>query len=355
MKGNEKGRKGMNRQVQIWISGVAGLVLAAVLVLVASASAGSPPPIAPATQSRAASAAAASWSSSWVPITRNQTITFDHKLGSDPNDYAVELWFKDLDGLGINHRGYGGLEVNGHWYGAHWQNLTANTIQVHRQPDDNAADLIRVRVWEVPDPPDYDSEWVNINQGETITISHNVGITAEDLTVGLWFSGTVRGIHHFAFGGLAVDGLQRMLGAHWQNLTTNTVQVIRHPHDTDAEQVRVIAVAGAPPDYDSGWQSVVAGDKFTFTHSLNWDPDLLLVRGECYDPTGLRGIHQLFAGGNHDWFDGGHFQGVSLENLTNNTVTVFRQPDDEFCPQIRTRIWKRGPIVYLPLVVRDSP
>ena len=343
----------MNRQVQIWISAVAGLALVAVLVLAASASAGPPPPVASAAQPCVAPAAAA-WDSSWVPITRHQTITFAHNVGGDPDDYAVELWFQDLDGgLGINRRGYGGLEVNGHWFGAHWQNLTANTIQVYRNSHDNAADRVRVRVWEVPDPPDYDSGWTDINPGEMITLSHSVGVTPTDLTVGLWFSSSLRGIHHFAFGGLAVDGPQKMLGAHWQNLTTDTIEVFRHPHDTDIEQVRVIVVAGDAPDYDSGWQSVMTDTKVTLTHGLNLAPELLLARGECYDPTGGRGINQLFAGGNHDWLNGGQFQGASLQNLTNNTVAVFRERDDEFCPQFRVRIWKRGNVVYLPLVVQN--
>jgi hypothetical protein len=344
----------MNKTMQTWIM-VGGLALAALLILAGSAIASNPagpPNVYP---DAAAFQSASSWVSGWVTIAPNTCQVFHHNLGGDPDDYAVELWFLDMDdGLGIHRRNYGGLEVNGSWHGAHWQELTANTIKVCRHSDDVAADRIRIRIWIPPTSPDYDSEWTPINPGQTITFSHNLGITATDLTVGLWFSGTIRGIHHFGYGGLAVDGPQKMLGAHWHNLTDNTIQVSRHPDDTDVEQVRVILVHATPPDYDSlvalgGWHSVPAGGGYTFTHNLNWDPDVMLVRGECYDPV-AGGISQWFAGGNHDWFTG--WQGTNLQNLTRNTAVVFRQVNDQVCPQVRVRIWKRQIKVYLPLVLK---
>jgi hypothetical protein len=351
-----------NRQVRIWIALVAGLALAVLLLLAGGAAAGPSPPVASTARSHAAQATGG-WSSGWVTIAQGASQVFTHGLDRDPDDCAVELLFQDRDGgLGINRNGYGGLEANGNWYGAHWQNLTANTIEVRRQPDDGAADRIRVQVWAVPTTPTYDSGWTNIITGQTTVFTHSLGITETDLTVGLWFSGTTRGIHQFGYGGLAVDPnppthTGRLLGAHWHNLTTNTVQVTRHPHDTDVEQVRVIVVHGDPPHYDSlethGWQPIAPGTTFTFTHGLNWNPDLLLVRGECYSPTvsGTGGIHQWLAGGNHDWFFG--WQGSYLQNLSSNTVAVVRQANDQICPQVRVRIWKRGAQVYLPLVLRD--
>ncbi|MBN1955105.1 MAG: hypothetical protein JW900_08665 [Anaerolineae bacterium] len=346
----------MKKQAKFLVCGIVVLLLA--LVCAVSVAAGPLSPVKPPEFQLPRPNAV--WGTAWVPILRGQTLTFTHNLGGDPDDYAVELLFLDLDdGMGINRAYYGGMEVNGQWYGAHWENLTSNTIQVYRHTDDTAADLIRLRVWGPLDPPDYDSGWLDVSQGETITLSHGVGVTATDLTVGLWFSGTVRGIHQFGFGGLGVDGPQQMLGAHWQNLTDSTVEVIRHPNDTDVEQVRMIVVHGTEPDYDSleelgDWQDVAAGDVYTFTHNLNWSPNMLLIRGECYDSSGMRGIHMLFAGGNHDWFNGGQYQGVHLQNITGNSVTVFRQPEDEFCPQVRLRIWKRSLMIYLPLLNKES-
>jgi hypothetical protein len=350
-----------DRRMRIWIALVAGLALAVLLLLAGSAAAGPSPPVTSTARSHAAQAAS-NWSSGWVTIAQDASQVFTHGLGRDPDDYAVELLFLDTDGgRGINRYGYGGLEVAGNWYGAHWQNLTADTIEVRRHRDDRAADQIRVQVRVVPTTPitmTYDSGWTNIITGQPTVFTHGlVEFTETDLTVGLWFSSATRGIHHFGYGGLAVDIPQRMLGAHWHNLTTNTVQVTRHRDDTDVEQVRVIVVKGDPPHYDSlkfhGWRPIARGTRFTFTHGLNWNPNLLLVRGECYSPTvsGMGGIHQLLAGGNHDWFVG--WQGSNFQNLTGNTVTVVRQADDQICPRVRVRVWKRGAQVYLPLVLRD--
>jgi hypothetical protein len=43
-----------------------------------------------------------------------------------------------------------------------------------------------------------------------------------------------------------------------------------------------------------------------------------------------------------------------VQNLRSNTVQVFRQPNDDICPQFRVRVWKRGFPMYLPLVMLSS-
>lgn len=142
-----------------------------------------------------------------MPINQGQTLTMNHNLGGNPEDYAVELLFEDSDsgGLGINRVAFGGLEVDGTWLGAHWQELTANTIKVHRWADDNMVDRILVQVWLPSTTPDYDSDWRPIAQGKTLTFNHNLNVAADDLTVGLWFRSAARGINQFAYGGLSVD------------------------------------------------------------------------------------------------------------------------------------------------------
>jgi hypothetical protein len=349
----------IDRRVQIWIAVVAGLALAALLLLAGRATAG-PSPLETSANQPHAVHTIGGWGTAWEPINPGETITFNHNLGQDPDDYAVELWFQDTDagGLGINRRNYGGMEANGTWHGAYWQHLTANTIQVHRLSNDTVADLIRIRVWvPVTTTGTYDSGWTDITTGTT-PFTHSLGITETDLTMSLWFSGTKRGIHHFGYGGLAVDGPQRLLGAHWHSLTTDTVQVTRHRHDTDVEQVRVLVAFGTSPDYDSlealgDWQSVGPGAVFTFEHDLNWNPDMLLVRGECYSST--VGIHQWLAGGDAKlWPPKGGLKGANVQNLTTNTVQVFRWPNDDVCPQVRVRIWKRVRQIYLPLVLQND-
>ena len=76
---------------------------------------------------------------------------------------------------------------------------------------------------------------------------------------------------------------------------------------------------------------------------------MMLVRGECYDPV-VGGINQWFAGGNHDWFVG--WQGTNLQKLAHNTIEVYSQVNDQVCPQVRVRIWKRQVRIYLPLVLK---
>jgi hypothetical protein len=303
-----------------------------------------------------ASSSASSWSR-WATIPTGTCPVFNHNLGGDPNDYAVEMLFLDTDdGLGLNRRYYGGLEDSGDWYGAHWQELTANTIKVCRFSEDQAADRIRIRVWLPPADPDYASPWTDINPNQTITFEHGLNITATELTVSLWFSSTNEGIHNAGYGGLAVDDGMTMEGAHWHDLTDTSIQVTRHSQDSLVEEVRVVVVHGDLPAYDSledlgDWQSIAAGDVYTFTHGLSWDPNLLLMRSECYSFPG--GIHHWLAGGNHDWLNGGQWQGANLQNLTANTVQVYRQPDDDVCPQVRVRIWKSSGPIYLPLVLNN--
>jgi hypothetical protein len=316
----------------------------------------------------------AGWSSGWVSIPLGTCETFNHNLGGDPNDYAVELWFLDTAenndlGWGINRYAFGGLEYGtgttpAYWRGVHWEKLDANKIVACRGANDIAADRVRIRVWDLPVDPDYDSGWTDIERGidNTLTFSHNLGITATDLTVSLWFSGTEKGVHQYAYGGLAdnpdLDDPKpepAFHGAFWHDLDENTVKVRRERDDDYVEQVRVVVVHSAPPDYDSlvdrgGWQPVGLFATETFTHGLNWSPRLLTVRAECRH-FGL-GIHHKNAGAIFDSVLG--WQGAFIHSLGRNTVEVDRLPNDSSCSEVRVRIWKRGAVIFLPLVVRGS-
>ena len=101
---------------------------------------------------------------------------------------------------------------------------------------------------------------------------------------------------------------------------------------TFVEQVRVMVRRAEPPDYDSlealgGWQDLPLLTALTFQHDLNWAPYLQLVRVECKsDDFPGPGIHQVYAGGNHDWFIG--WQGAYIENVERNQVDVRRLVND---------------------------
>ncbi len=88
------------------------------------------------------------WDSGWTNVATDTANILTHNLGGNPNLYVVRGWQKDTDdGIGVNHRFVGGFEAVGSFFGANWQNLTDTTINFFRQPDDWAADQVRVRIW----------------------------------------------------------------------------------------------------------------------------------------------------------------------------------------------------------------
>jgi hypothetical protein len=299
------------------------------------------------------------WSSGWAALAPGETRTITHNRGLDPEQYAVELWFLDTDpgGWGINRRYYGGVDFNGQHLGADWRRLTSNTIQVMRNISDTAADKVRVLVW-VPElvTQTYDSGWVNIAQGENKIFTHSLGVAADDLTVSLSFSTTAGtppfGINQIAYGSKTFGAA--ILGANWHHLTNSSVQVVRRSDDVLAQQVRVTVNVADPPKYDSAWQTVQPGEALTLTHGLDWPPEMLVAVGECKnDPN--PGIHQMFAGGNHSsipaFFPG--WQGSDLQNVTSDTITIFRWDNDTVCPQVRVRLWERSFTQDIPVIMRE--
>jgi hypothetical protein len=348
----------------IRLEALAAAILLAGLLLIATLTVMAGPRLAPAaspadpSQPPASAAAPPSWSSGWTPLVPNVAQTFNHNLGFPPESYIVDMWFRDTDtGLGIHRRFFGGADQDGTELGAHWFGLTANQIKVFRWKDDPIVDQVLVKVRVQPSLPDYDSGWVSIAAGSTITIAHGLGGPAVDLGVGLWFSGTGALIHQYTWGGRYMDdGVQ--MGAYWHNLTSNTVQVTRLPSDNAVQQVRVVVSHGTTPAYDSlvamhGWQPIAAGTAFTFTHNVGISPELLLVRAECLSPEPELGIHQKYAGGEYDPAVPG-WEGANIQNLTDTQLTVFRFPQDTVCPEVRVVIYTptEGFSVYLPLVFR---
>ena len=304
------------------------------------------------------------WNSGWVGVVRGTCQEFTHSLGGIAGDYGVEMWFLDTEEnidleRGIHRENWGGLEAAGHWRGAHWENLDANTIELCRGGQDLTADRISVRVWQMTATTGYDSGWLDIDAGpaNALTLDHNLGVPALDLAVSLWFSGTEKGIHQYAYGGLedSTDGYS-IQGGWWDSLTDTTIKVTRGHQDDYVEQVRVIVDQPEDPDYDSyeasgDWTNLGHFDPVTFTHNLHWPTRLLVVRAECNSP-GL-GIHHLDAGGTSYGFGLGWY-GAFVHNLTRYDVQVTRLINDGVCPQVRVRVWKRGALAFLPFVVREK-
>jgi len=292
------------------------------------------------------------WSSGWVDIAPGATITFTHGLGGEPALYAVNVWFRDtrLPGLGIHHRGYGGMDVAGQQYGAYWHNLTGSTISVTRRPDDVRAAQVRVLIF-VPKQRDFDSGWQEVAPGQVVTLTHDLGGDVDDYTAGVEFYDSAPnglGIHQFAAGGMEHEGAWE--GAALQKLTASTVQLIRFPDDVHASRARMVINRAVSPTYDSGWQSVAPGETFTLTHNLGGNPNFYIAR--VLARSAAAGINER-AGGGMEF--GGRYIGSNSENLTARQVTFYRQPDDVYAEQVRVRIWQVGPRPPSPNLVVVSP
>ena len=179
------------------------------------------------------------WDSDWVDIAQGARETLTHPVGGNVDEYVVGLWFKDTDGIGINTRCYGLLEIGGQLLGASWHTLTATTFDVLRYWDDAWADQVRVRIF-VPEEPDWDSDWVDINPGDTMTLPHGLGGNPNLYLVRGWQKDTAEdgfGINHLFTGGFESAGV--LYGTNWENLTDTTINLFRRLDDYGADQVRV--------------------------------------------------------------------------------------------------------------------
>ncbi len=295
------------------------------------------------------------WSSGWLDIAPGQALTVQHNYGGEPDQYALDMWFRDTDGdLGIHHRAYGGMEVAGRFSGAAWQKLTSSAVEVYRYAHDAFADQVLVRIW-VPDPPLWQSGWVDIAPGQVLTMTHNLGGNPDQYVVAMRFRDTDPqglGVNLRAAGGMEVAG--QLYGAAWQQLTANTVQVLRFRDDTVADQVLVQVHQPDPPLYDSGWQDIGAGQQLLLRHDLGGNPVGYIVRGFARDtrPDG-RGRNAVYNGGAEA---NGRFFGSNWEKLTNSTITVNRLPDDDVAHTAdQVRVWIYAPrfTAWLPTVMRN--
>lgn len=298
------------------------------------------------------------WSSGWVDIAPGQLLTLNHNYGGDPDDYTVDLWCLDTDsgGLGVNHRAFGGMEVNGHVFGVAWQRLTATSIEILRLPDDIFADKVLVRIWLPDTPVLYDSGWVDIQPGQDMTLTHNVGGNPEEYTVGMRFRnpapGSV-GVNVRAAGGMEAG--DQKLGAAWEKLTASSIHVFRFANDTFAPQIRIMIFRPDPPTYDSGWRAVNPGNRLTLAHDLGGNVNGYVVRVSTRDTTpDGHGINTLYGGGDEG---GGKFLGSNWELLTTSSISLFRQSDDaqvHSADEMRVWIWMTRRI-YLPVISRNVP
>jgi hypothetical protein len=247
------------------------------------------------------------------------------------------------------------MEAAGYFHGATWQNLTDSSVEVYRFANDMFADQVLVRIWTA-DPPEYDSGWLDIAAGHTLTLTHNVGGDSDDYTVGMRFRDNRPqgfGVNIRCAGGVEVEG--SVFGAAWHQLTSETVKAIRFPDDTCANQIRIQIYVPDPPDYDSGWRDIQTWESLSVEHNLGGNPLTYVVRASAKDVQGGGlGINSWYGGG----FEiGENYYGSNWERLTDTAIGFFRQPQDDLVhtsDQVRVRIWKPEFKVYLPAVMQAA-
>ncbi len=95
------------------------------------------------------------YDSGWQTVTQNFAKVLTHNLGGNPDDYVVDMWFKNASNGSINHKYYGGesyyeYDTRAVWrWGGMWYDLTSTTITVFRMANATDAALIRVRIWVI--------------------------------------------------------------------------------------------------------------------------------------------------------------------------------------------------------------
>src|SRR4030042_2370387 len=283
-----------------------------------------------------------SYDSGWVALAQNETKYLTHNVGGYINYYIVDMQFRNEGREKVNQVFFGGRD--GETEGAWWDKLTISDIRVSRGEFDSYCDEIRVRIWKIQ-RANFDSGWRDISQGQTLTLTHNIGGSTDDYAVYLEFKDNESyGIHQRSYGGpvfnseSAADPTPQLtpvsLGAYWSNLSASAIQATRCPDDAGADQIRLRICKATQPDYDSGWQA--AGMEKVFDHNLGgpWNDyvvDLQFKDVEVY------GVNQRFYGGAPE---GAFDPGAYWKGLNGSQVCVRRQSSAPHIDQVRVRIWR---------------
>ena len=87
--------------------------------------------------------------SGWVSVTSGGSVTITHNLGGDPEDYVVDMTFRDnVFGSGIHQITYGGdVRPGSEYKGMWWERLDTTSIMILRSSEDVRCQDVRIRIW----------------------------------------------------------------------------------------------------------------------------------------------------------------------------------------------------------------
>ena len=88
--------------------------------------------------------------------------------------------------------------------------------------------------------PDFDSDWVDVQAGSAVTITHGLGGDPGDYVVDMTFRDQYwgSGVHQNTYGGDMRPG-DVGKGMYWEDLTATSIRVVRMSADVRCQQVRV--------------------------------------------------------------------------------------------------------------------
>jgi hypothetical protein len=290
--------------------------------------------------------ASANYDSGWATVAAGGSLTLEHDLGGDPDDYLVYLEML-APYAGINQVGYGldrwvDSEDNLRMMGAYWRELTGEHIKVYVGTELGFADSVRVRIWRAP-APDYDSGWVSMSQGASATLVHDLGGPWNDYLVDLQFKDTdgtgwvnQRGYGRDVYN---LGGSWYYFGGFWRDLNSSEITLDRGSDDGNADQMRVRIWASSRPKYDSGWQPVDRDTTQRLMHDLGGDVDAYVVdlqfKDTPADGLGGHGVNQQYYGG--DLRPGTY--GAYWSDLSDVSIKLTRWSSDPRADEMRVRIW----------------
>jgi len=302
--------------------------------------------------------AAPKYDSGWLSLSPASSQVMIHGLGGNPDDYVVDLEFKDSV-FSINNYRYGGRKCYSggpyaNYQGAYWYGLNNNQITVYRSESDSRADQVRVRIWLAPGP-DFDSGWQPISAGSYLSLSPTLN-NDDDCVVYLEFKNASGGIHHIGYGGDKwwddnTDVLS-LYGAYWDSLSPTTIRVNRQQNDTLVSQARVRIWKNDPtpaPRYawKDDWTGYEHATPTIRMHALGGDVDDYVLDMR-FRTTGLISRNHLFYGSIYAKHES---SGAHYQFLNTSSVEIVRALNDGAAAQIMLRIWNTG---YTPKTVYVS-
>ena len=321
--------------------------------------------------------------SEWVYLNKGETITLQHGIGGEVEDYIVDLTNHDVTRVGeeeqqeqrgFNNYSYSEVSKDHTSQGVYWYRLTKDSIKVHRFKNDNNAEGFRLRIWDtraqILSEPDYETGWLSIEQGKKLRLQHFIGGEDQQYFVDIKQDDTgEQGINNFRqvrkYPGHFPYSQQ---GVTWVESDSEGITIFRQHEDNYAHKFRIriwrAGLGNRDPDYDSEDVSIGKGKDIALYHGLGGSIGDYIVNisqgqsgysQEYYINRNNVNMQLYYENSKSTWLDylqhrslndESHLefrpQGVYYRMLTESSITLHRFESDDVADTFRVRIWKVG-------------